>query len=76
MNPIFKAALNGGALINETAANVVTNGMDRLFNADELIRSSQTPHEVILVRRPMSLRYYPPLQESEIPLADGSMLPV
>ena len=76
MNPIFKAALNGGALINETAANIVTNGMDRLFNADELIRSSQTPFEVVLVRKPMTLRYYPPLEETEIPLADGSMLQV
>ncbi len=76
MNPLFKAALNGGALINQTAANIVNNGMDRLFNAQELIRSSQTPYDVILVRKPMSLRYYPPLVEDEIPLADGSMLKV
>lgn len=76
MNPLFKAALNGGALLNETAANIVTNGMDRLFRAEELIRSSQTPYEVILVRKPMSLRYYPSLVEDEIPLADGSEMPV
>ena len=76
MNPLFKAALNSGALVNEKAAAFVSNGMDRLFNADELIRSSQTPYEVILVRKPMSLRYYPPLVEDEIPLADGTMMPV
>jgi polyhydroxyalkanoate synthase len=76
MNPLFKAALNGGALVNEKAAAFVSNGMDRLFNAEELIRSSQTPYDVILVRKPMSLRYYPPLVEGEIPLTDGSMLPV
>lgn len=76
MNPIFKAAINGGVLINERAVSVVNNGFDRLFRPEELIRSSQTPYEVILVRKPMSLRYYPPLVEDEIPLADGSSLPV
>ena len=76
MNPVFKAALNSGVMINEKAIDFVNNGFDRLFRTDELIRSSQTPYDVILVRKPMSLRYYPPLEEAEIPLADGSTLPV
>ena len=48
----------------------------RLFDPETLVRAGQTPYEVIHQDGPVSLRYYPPLAENEIEMADGSVVPV
>ena len=68
--------LRRGMQVNRLAAHVANNAFDRMFRPGELIRSNQTPFEVIAERMPMSLRYYPPLRESVIPLSDGGERPV
>lgn len=52
------------------------NGRSRLFDAGQLSQAEQTPYEVLFDDGLVKLRYYPPLQESAIPLADGSVQPV
>ena len=47
-----------------------------LFDRDALVQAGQTPYDIIHRDGPVSLRYYPPLTDSEIELADGSVLPV
>lgn len=47
-----------------------------LFDRQALVRAGQTPYEIIHEEGPVSLRYYPPLAEREIEMADGSTVPV
>lgn len=73
---LLNAAVQRGLKLNQTAAIVANNAFDRMFRAGELIKSNQTPFEVLLKSGPMTLRYYPPLEEHYIPLGDGSQLSV
>jgi len=50
----------------------VDNAWQRLFHPDALVRAGQTPFETIHEDGPFALRYYPPLTEQSIPLADGT----
>lgn len=48
----------------------------RLFDRDALVQAGQTPYEIIHEDGPVSLRYYPPLAEREIRMADDSTVAV
>lgn len=49
---------------NTVAAKATVNAMDRVFRPEVLIRSNQTPFEILARHSPMQLRYYPPLPGS------------
>lgn len=76
MNRLIKRAKTQGLALNQRAVAAVNNAYDRLFRTDSLIKSNQTPFDVIYSNGLMSVRAYQPLQESEIELTDGSRLPV
>lgn len=73
---IVNRVIERGLSVNQTAAGIASNAFDRMFRPGELIRSNQTPFDVIAESGPMTVRYYPPLKESHIPLADGSEMAV
>lgn len=52
------------------------NGRARLFDAQQLSQAEQTPYQTLFDDGLVKLRYYPPLKESAIPLADGTVVPV
>ena len=62
--------------LNERVADIANNAFDRIFLPGTMVRSEQTPHEVIHTYGITSLRYYPPLEEEEIELADGMRMSV
>lgn len=74
-NPI-KQALQRAREAREHAGTVAGNALDWVFLRGSLVQSGLTPYETLLSGDPMSLRYYPPPYEDEIPLPDGSLLPV
>ncbi len=78
MASIVKNILDSGLELNEWAARVANNGFDRMFRPGSLVKSNQTAFEEIHHQPgdPMSVRAYHPLREDEIPLADGSTMPV
>ncbi len=76
MHGMLKRALDSGLALNGRATEIANNAFDRMFRPGTLIKSDQTPYEVIHAADPMSVRYYPPLREDEVPLVDGSSLPV
>lgn len=47
------------------AAKSINNAIDRVFRPETLIRSNRTPYQVLVEQAPMSLRYYPPLNDTE-----------
>lgn len=76
MNRLLKSALDTGLAANQLAASAASNAFDRMFRTDSLVRSALTPSEVIHTQLPMAVRYYKPLDESLIPLNDGSDMEV
>jgi len=62
--------------LQKNALTIATNAFDRLFRPHTLIRSNFTPFEIIYQQSPMSLRYYPPLSDTTIPLNNGNTLTV
>jgi polyhydroxyalkanoate synthase len=48
----------------------------RVFDREALVKAGQTPFEVLHDDGLVSLRYYPPLAQSEIELADGARVEV
>lgn len=65
-----------GLALNERVAQVANNAFDRIFMPGTMVQSGQTPHEVIHTYGITSVRYYPPLEEEEIELADGTKMRV
>lgn len=51
---------------SDYVTDFLTNGYDRLFNTDSLVKADLTPYQVILDHGLLKLRYYPPLQEKHI----------
>lgn len=51
----------------------LTNGFDRLFRTDALVKADQTPYEVIHQDGLLRLRYYPPLEASHIQVGDDTV---
>lgn len=54
----------------------VDNACQRVFDRESLVQAGRTPFAVIHEDGPVSLRYYPPLVEKEIELANGEVVPV
>ncbi|HEX4895500.1 MAG TPA: alpha/beta fold hydrolase, partial [Solimonas sp.] len=75
MNPL-RALLGQGLVLNERLAAAADNAFDWLFMRESLVRSGQTPYDTILEGDPMSVRYYPPPNDSSLELADGSRMAV
>lgn len=76
MNNPFKNILGKAESWRQHAEVVATNAVDWMFLRGSLVQSGLTPYETLLTGDPMSLRYYPPPYENEIPLPDGEMMPV
>lgn len=70
VNELFDQALS----INHRVAEVANNAFDRIFLPGTMVQSEQTPFEVIHTYGITSVRYYPPLEEDEITLNDGSKM--
>ena len=51
----------------------LTNGFDRLFRTDALVKADRTPYEVIHQKGLLKLRYYPPLQDRHIQVGDDTL---
>lgn len=49
-----------------TLGQFVTNGVDRLFRPEVLVKAELTPYDVIFQRGLLRLRYYPPLEQASI----------
>lgn len=60
--------------INHRVAEVANNAFDRIFLPGTMVQSEQTPFEVIHTYGITSVRYYPPLDEDEITLGDGTKM--
>ena len=73
---ILRHVRDQGLALNQLAAQAVNNAFDRLFLPGLLVRSEQTPHEVIHEQGIMSVRYYPPLEASQIQLGRDEVLDV
>jgi polyhydroxyalkanoate synthase len=61
---------------NEKAVEIANNAFDRIFLPGTMVRSGQTAQQVIHTYGITSVLYYPPLEEHEIELADGTTMPV
>lgn len=73
--PLLNQLRDQALALNERVAAFANNAFDRVFLPGTMVRSSQTPHEVIHTYGITSVRYYPPLEDDEITLGDGSTLP-
>lgn len=60
--------------INHRVAEVANNAFDLIFLPGTMVQSEQTPFEVIHTYGITSVRYYPPLDEEEITLNDGTKM--
>ncbi len=60
--------------VNHRVAEVANNAFDRIFLPGTMVQSEQTPFEVIHTYGITSVRYYPPLEEDEITLNDGTKM--
>ncbi|MGM0564675.1 MAG: alpha/beta fold hydrolase [Pseudomonadota bacterium] len=61
---------------NQRLVQTANNAYDRLFRSEQLIKSAQTPFEVIHSDGLMSVRAYAPLAEDAVELEDGGALEV
>lgn len=61
---------------NEQAVEIANNAFDRLFMPGTMVRSGQTPSQIIHRHGISSVLWYPPLEDEAIELADGSSMPV
>lgn len=71
LNRVIDQALE----VNARVLEVANNAFDRVFLPGTMVRSEQTPHEIIHTYGITSVRYYPPLEEAHIELNDGTSLP-
>ena len=74
--PWMERLLDRGAELNDRAAATVANGFDWLFRHDKLVKSGQTPFELVFTSDLMTVRYYSLGTEEDIQLNDGSLLPI
>ncbi len=74
MLSLLKRAVATGLKLNQQLVEVADNSFDWLFMRETLVKSGLTPHEVIYAGDPMSLRYYPPPDESHLTLDGGQTL--
>lgn len=57
--------------VQTNAREALTNGRDWLANDPDLYQAERTPYRVIHRLGLMAVRYYPPLEESTIPVGDA-----
>ena len=76
MNKLLKRGLDQGLALNERAVELANNAFDRMFRPGELVVSNRSEFDLIHQRELLSVRRYRPLQQDEIRLADGSLVPV
>lgn len=67
---LLQRALDQSLALNERAAAIANNAFDWVFLRETLVKSGQTPFELVHEGDPMSLRYYapPPGQVHALPL--------
>jgi polyhydroxyalkanoate synthase len=75
-NSLANAALKGALTANQRLTKTAANGMDWLFRRDTLIKSGRTWYELVYDGDPMAVRYYNLPNETDIELADGSLMPI
>ena len=73
---VFEQLRDQALALNERVAVIANNAFDRIFMPGTLVQSGQTVYEVIHTYGITSVRYYPPLEEESIELADGLRLQV
>lgn len=71
---LFHRIRDQALALNERVVEIANNAFDRVFMPGTMVRSGMTPHEVIHTYGITSVRYYPPLEEDEIELADGTKM--
>ena len=76
MSQWITRAIDRSAEFNDRAAAALTNGFDWLFRHDKLVKSGQTPFELVFTSDLMTVRYYALGTEEDIQLNDGSLLPI
>ncbi|MGB0954570.1 MAG: alpha/beta fold hydrolase [Panacagrimonas sp.] len=76
MNPLLRSLRDQTLAANEKAVEFANNAFDRIFVPGTMVRSEQTESEVIHTYGITSVRYYPPLDGTEIRLDNGDRLPV
>jgi polyhydroxyalkanoate synthase len=76
MSHWIKRAIDRGSELNDRAATAVVNGFDWLFRHEHLVKSGQTPFELVYTSDLMTVRHYALDGEDAIDLADGTRLPV
>lgn len=76
MNHFLKKAIRQTLRTNQQAVSIANNAYDRFFRTESLIKSDSTPYKALHSNGLMTLRYYPPLEDDEIPLTDGGSLTV
>ncbi|MDP1540700.1 MAG: alpha/beta fold hydrolase [Moraxellaceae bacterium] len=69
MKPLFKRGLDAAQFVRDRGFAIADNAFDWLFLRETLVKSGLTYYETIFESDPMSLRYYPPPEESYIELA-------
>ena len=69
-------AFNKVSGLTRQTALYAGNAFDRVFRAASLVQAGQTPFETLYTDGLVSLRYYPPLRESQIELDNGDVVPV
>ena len=69
MKPLFKRGLDAAQFARDRGFAIADNAFDWLFLRETLVKSGLTYYETIFESDPMSLRYYPPPEESYIELA-------
>ncbi|MCH8498405.1 MAG: alpha/beta fold hydrolase [Marinobacter sp.] len=72
---LLQSAVSQGKALSDRAAIMANNAYDRVFRAASLVQAGQTPFDVLMDDGLVTLRYYPPLQDSEIEL-DDRVVPV
>ncbi len=76
MNLLAKRLLDQGLVFNQLAAQAAGNGFDWLFRRNNLVKSGHTWFELVYDGDPMAVRYYELPEDKEIPLNDGSIMPI
>ncbi|PVY77584.1 polyhydroxyalkanoate synthase [Tamilnaduibacter salinus] len=75
MKQLIQSAVEQTSALGAQAGAYASNAFDRVFRAASLVKAGQTPFETLESDGLVSLRYYPPLEESYIELGD-TVVPV
>lgn len=76
MNSALKLGLDQALAVNQRAGKMLVNGSEWLFQRSKLVKSGRTWFELVHDGEPMSVRYYGLPDETEVRMADGTVLPI